>query len=598
MKNKDRVLLLTTLLFCVLSGAVRAQTPPGACFYSEGFEGEDALAAWDLGGDVEVLTPAGAGTGEFVPAWRISTAEEANIDGYFPVVDQPAGNRSVTANDAAAPCNCNMDNVVLTSPVFDFSSRSNMALELRIFNEMAYGSGSAIIEADRGDDNWVLLDTLPVMSAAWQSIFVDLSTFDNETAVRMRFRWSDGGAWASGFAFDDLCIRERLSNDLSVLRAYANDATVSPFFLGDQSLQYYALPLEQAGELTVASWIRNSGITTLQNVSVSATLNLAGSDVGTFTSTLDSLSPNEQVLVRIPTGHVPDQVGQLEVAFVATADGTDEQLDDNTGSYSMRITGAGWDNGYSAMAVDDGVSQGNYGDTSVFVLANRMELLVPGSRAEGMSVLLGLGTNAGEVVRAILFDENFTFLDTAIRHTVSSLDLDNASAGLPLYFPYTDRPTLGSGDVFVGLQHLPTDGSGRLEVQMGGSTTLGTSVLQQGTLFDITYLYNTPLIRLFLGEVGVGVPDPALGPSSGIRAYPVPMDDHGRIEFDLVNSDTKAYFELLDAGGRKVLEKNLDNMHSGKRSFPLDPSGLAPGVYMVVLRSANTFRTGRILITH
>ena len=598
MKNKDRVLSLTAFLICVLTGTVQGQTPPGACFYLEGFEGEDALAGWDVGGDVEVLTPAGAGTGEFVPAWRISNAEEANIDGYFPVVDQPAGNRSVSANDAAAPCNCNMDNVVLTSPVFDFSSHSNVALELRIFNEMAFGSGSAIIEADRGDDNWLLLDTLPVMVGAWQSIFVDLSAFDNEAAVHIRFRWSDGGAWASGFAIDDLCIRDRLSNDLSVLRVYANDASVSPLFLGDQSLQYYALPLEQAGELIVASWIRNSGITTLQNVSVSATLNLSGSDVGTFTSTLDSLSPNEQVLVRIPTGYVPDQVGELEVAFVATADGTDEQIDDNNGTYSMRITGAGWDNGYGSMAVDNGVTQGTYGDTSVFVLANRMELLLPGSHANGMSVLLGPGTNAGEVVRAILFDENFTFLDTAIRHTVSSLDLDNASAGLPLYFAYTGRPTLGSGDVFVGLQHLPTDGGGRLEVQMGGSTPLGTSVLQEGTLFDITYLYNTPMIRLFLGEVGVGIPDAVAGPSSGIRAYPVPMDDHGRIEFEMVNSDIRIYFELLDAGGRKVLEKSLGNMPSGKQSIPLDPSGLAPGVYTVVVRSIDSYLTGRIIIAH
>lgn len=598
MKNKNRILSVIALLFCVLIGTAYGQTPPGACFYAEGFEGDDALTGWNLGNDVEVLTPAGAGTSEFVAAWRISTATEANIDGYFPVVDQPIGNRSVTANDAAAPCNCNMDNVVLTSPAFDFSARSNITLELRIFNEMAFGSGAALIEADRGDDNWGLLDTLPVLAGAWQSILVDLSAFDSEAVVRIRFRWSDGGAWASGFALDDLCLRERFSNDLSVIRAFANDAAVSPFFLGDQSLQYYALPLEQAGELTVASWIRNSGINTLQNVIISATVNMAGMEIGTFTSTLDSLLPNEQVLVRIPTAYIPDQVGQLEVTFVATADGTDEQMDDNSGSFSMRITGSGWDNGYSAMAVDNGVAEGIIGDTSVFVLANRMELLLPGSHAEGMSVLLGLGTNEGEVVRAILFDGNFTFLDTAVRHTVSSLDLDNASAGLPLYFAYTGRPSLGSGDVFVGLQHLAETGAGRLEVQMGGSTPFGTSVLLEGTLFDITYLYNAPMIRLFLGEVGVGVPETADVPFSGIRAYPVPMDDHGRIEFELFRSDTKVHLELLDAGGRKVVEKDLGHMNAGKRSTPLAPSGLAPGVYTVVLRSADTILTGRILITH
>lgn len=593
MKNGYTVLSLAALLFCTLTGTAQQ----GTCFYSEGFEGENALATWDLGSDVEVLTAAGIGTGELVPAWRISTAAQANINGYFPLVDQPLGNRSVTANDAAAPCNCAMDNVILTSPALDFSSRANVALDFRIFNEMAFGSGSALIEADRGDDNWALLDTLPVMPGAWQSVLVDLSAYDNEPSVRLRFRWSDGGTWSSGFALDDLCLRERFSNDLSVIRSFANDASVSPFLLGDQSLQYYALPLEQASELTVATMIRNSGTSTLRNVEVSATVNMAGSEIGTFTATFDSLFANEEKLVRIHTGYVPDQVGQLDVAFVATADGTDEYMGDNTGSFSMRITGSGWENGYSVMAIDNDAADGTYGDTSVFVLANRMELLQPGSRAEGMSVLLGLGTTVGEEIRAILFNENFTFLDSAERHTVSTEDLDNAAAGQPLYFAYSGRPTLGSGDVFVGLQHLTGNGAGLLEIQMAGSTPFGTSVLLDGALFDITYLYSTPMIRLFLGEVGVGVPEAICLPSAGIRAYPVPMDDRGRIDIQLLQFG-KVSMEVLDAGGRKVLEKDFGQLNAGNHSIPLATSELAPGAYTVVIRSTGSLLTGRILITH
>src|SRR5690606_159569 len=61
-------------------GAAKAQ----ACFFSEDFS-NGLPAGWDIGPAVERQTADGTGLGEFVPAWIVGTASEANANGFFPV---------------------------------------------------------------------------------------------------------------------------------------------------------------------------------------------------------------------------------------------------------------------------------------------------------------------------------------------------------------------------------------------------------------------------------------------------------------------------------------------------------------------------------
>jgi len=120
----------------------------------------------------------------------------------------------------------------------------------------------------------------------------------------------------------------------------------------------------------------------------------------------------------------------------------------------VRITGPGWDAGYSAMGCDGGIPQGVISRSGNFIAAVRLELTEPGSHAEGVSAVLDASSTEGEFVRAILFDASFAFIDTSLRHAITAEDLSLASGNGALYLPLASAPELPAGDYFVGLQRL------------------------------------------------------------------------------------------------------------------------------------------------
>src|SRR5690606_6682390 len=96
---------------------------------------------------------------------------------------------------------------------------------------------------------------------------------------------------------------------------------------------------------------------------------------------------------------------------------------------SMQITGAGWDNGYDAMALDDGMQQSAIGGSETFITGNRFEMIANGMPS-GISAVIVPGTELGTEVRAILFDANMAMIDTSLRHTITQEDLDLGASGL------------------------------------------------------------------------------------------------------------------------------------------------------------------------
>lgn len=94
-----------------------AQPRAADCFFSADFDNNDALSGWTIGDSVETQAADGTLLGARAAAWTVGDASAANADGYFPVADQPIGNRFVMANDAASPCNCGMSDVALITPI-------------------------------------------------------------------------------------------------------------------------------------------------------------------------------------------------------------------------------------------------------------------------------------------------------------------------------------------------------------------------------------------------------------------------------------------------------------------------------------------------
>lgn len=565
MRTTLRTILLTSIALAA-SAAIGQD-----CFFSADFEDGAIPAGWS-NSSITIIA-----TGETTDAWTVGTAAQANSGGFFPVPDIPIGNLFAMVNDDAPPCDCLMDQVLLTTPLIDLTARSNVAMRCRAFHEMALGGGPAKIEATTNGSDWVMVDSLPAVLGAWQDVHVDLSAYDGASALQLRFTWSDGGEWASGFAVDDICLYERSAYDLAVVVASVNDPSHSAFDQSSRSLSYTRLPLTQAADLAGSVLVENRGTTTLTDVTVTVAVTLGADLLGTVGgNTIASLEPGERAYVNVAGLPTLGNSGQLTLDFQASYSGpADEDPTNDTGSASVWITGMGWDNGYGAMALDDGTRQGSLGSEQGFIAANRMEVIAPAT-AYGVSAVLGTDSQLDEVVRAIIMDGNFAFIDTSERHSITQEDIDLAWGSGPIYLPFANAPSLVAGDYFVGLQRL--SGSGRVSISTSGNCAVGAAAFMEGISFDITWCTSVPMVRLHLEELGVGIAEASARSRSQLLVYPQPVSTAGTL---LSGEEIRGSVRLraFDRTGRMAME-TIVFAQDGHR-VPFHADALSAGTYVL-----------------
>ena len=567
-------------------------------FFSATFDDGQWPPAFDPGPDVERIGPDGEGTGEFVPAWRIGTATEANAGGFFPVPDIPVDGRFAMVNDDAPPCDCDLRDARLTFNAPSFVGRKNVALECRVFHEKVLGGGDAMVEVSAGNGPWVPIATVPVLIGEWLPLVVNLSAFDGLDDIRIRFRWSDNGNWSGGFAVDDITLRERHGTDLSVERVFAHDPLADLFRPGDQTLGHTMLPLEQAGPLTVAAELMNRGTTLLDGITLSVSVSLDGDEqVVRDTLLTGTLSPGQRTTVVLPTYWSPSSTGSLTVTFSVDVAAHDEDPSNNTGETSMHITGPGWDDGHGAMARDLGHVQGSIGGDRAYIAANRMEFIAPGSVVRGISAHITSNSAPGEEVRAILMDANLAFVDTSVRHTLTQEDLDRAWNGESLYLPMTGIPVLPAGDYFAGIQRLE-GGSGSVFVGLSGNSPIGAALLMRGVNFDVEYLHGTPMVRLYLDELPVSIHDvPGTNGSQGLAVHPNPLEGSGTLSFTL-ERPSRTTWRLMDATGRVAQQGDFGGLPAGRHRITWDTGRLPAGTYLMEVHGDGHRRCTRVIVIH
>ena len=579
------------LLLSFLPVTLFAQPKAQPCFFSEDFEGDDIPAGWDIGPLVERTDENGVPLGEQVPAWTIGNAAQANAGGYFEVPDMPIGNRFVMANDDAPPCPCDHSEVILVTPELDFSDRTNVALEFRVYHDMLFGGGEAIVEASPNGTDWYWVHSIPAMEGEWQQLTADMSGW-NDPQVWIRFRWSDNGEWATGIAIDDVCLRERYTNDLSIERVSTGNDTIPPFTTGDQSLRYTMLPLEQAGEFSITAEVMNRGTGSMNDISIEAMIQLDGTDHGPFNSDpIGTLLPGERRTIVIGTGWVPTTIGEVIVNATVSATETDEDPIDNTASTTMQITGPGWDDGYSAMALDDGVQQGSIGGSEIFITGNRFEMIANGTPT-GISAVLAPGTEIGTEIRAIIFDANMAVIDTSLRHTITQEDIDLGLGGGSIFLPFSDQEELPAGDVFAGVQRI--SGTGPVLIGQSGNGPIGAAFHMQGNTFDLSYPNAIPMVRLHFSDFGVSVAE-ADQASTFLQIRPVPVSDQGTLIFDLDRNST-VFYRIIDASGRSVIQRDLGKLPEGRHAIDLEVRSLSAGVYFLSLQQEEQILAIRFVI--
>jgi len=590
LNSTSRLLLIAVIALC--EHGLQAQ----GIFFSADFNDGLWPSAFDLGAAVEQQTSEGEGLGVFVPAWRIGTATEANAGGFFEVPDMPIGNRFAMANDDAEPCNCDLQNVSLTFTAPGFAGRSGVALECRVFHDQVLGGGDAYVEVSFLGGSWSQVATIPVDPQEWQPLLINLSAYDGFNNLRIRFRWSDNGQWASGFAVDDIVLRERGAVDLAVEQVFTYDPTANPFNTGDQVLRYTLLPLEQVAPMQVAAEVMNRGTQVLTGFTVSATLALNGTVQVTRDSVLTTtLLPGERIVIQLPMDWVPTEVGQITATLTGTTTATDEDPSNNAGTAELQVTGPGWEGRYGAMARDNGQLQGTVGGAFPFIALTRLEMANSGSTARGVSAYITSNSAVGEELRAILFNSDFAFVDSSSRHVLTLEDLDRAWVGESLYLSFAEQMELSAGDYFAGMQHL--DGANEVFIGFSGNSPIGASVLMQGPTFVVDYLRTAPMVRLHLDGFGVGVAEYGTTSNGSLHVFPVPLNGEGTVRFELATASS-ATLRVLDMSGRVVRMDVLGHLPQGPNTAVLSTNALADGLYVVEVQAGSQRSWAKVIVAH
>lgn len=120
------------------------------------------------------------------------------------------------ANDVQAATQnlANIDRLI--TPPLNLTSQMAVALKFDAFFTGAYGSVATIEVSTNGGTTWTTISTLPT-SDVWQNNSVaNLSTYGGQNNVLVAFRHNDGGAWADGFAIDNVVVYVPPANDVKI----------------------------------------------------------------------------------------------------------------------------------------------------------------------------------------------------------------------------------------------------------------------------------------------------------------------------------------------------------------------------------------------
>ncbi|MGV3637563.1 MAG: T9SS type A sorting domain-containing protein, partial [Flavobacteriales bacterium] len=261
---------------------------------------------------------------------------------------------------------------------------------------------------------------------------------------------------------------------------------------------------------------------------------------------------------------------------------------DDTAIGSVQFTADGWDNGYSAMSCDRGPATGSIGGNGGFILSNRMEVVNAGDQAAGVSVVYGTATQTGAVVRAILMDANFATIDTSTRRTLQQADIEAIWNGLPVYEAFANTPSLMPGDHYVGIQQLTQNGDIPVHVSVAGPASGGRSVIQEGLGFSLSDLHTTPMVRLHLAPVPVGI---AAGENEdrGVTVYPNPASS--AVEVVIPATSSQPTWKVADISGRQVKGGTLE----GERTT-IDLSAVPDGTYILTVGTKHEVHSQRLVV--
>lgn len=180
---------------------------------------------------ITALYPQGFNDPTFPPAgWQSMTAgqgwyrsDDAGTGAW--AIPPGDGFYAVANDDAAGSTNPGEDDYLIT-PELDLREASDFGLEMSHFFDAAYGQSAYVEYSFDGGATWEVLESMSPVTD-WTDVTVDLSSLSGLTSdpVWIAFHSDDNGNWGSGWAIDNVVIRNGPS-PIQGYYVYLDDAWV------------------------------------------------------------------------------------------------------------------------------------------------------------------------------------------------------------------------------------------------------------------------------------------------------------------------------------------------------------------------------------
>lgn len=621
----------------LLAGILLSSTVSFGQVLSEDFESVSAPAL-----------PAGWASTSTGDNFITGTSVNANAGGYWPV---PASGTFAMANDDV--CNCDMSAVYLTTPSMNFTGMSGLAVTYDVVDDGNYGGNPHEVEVSiNGGSTWTNVYTHTFNPAVvWETAMVTLgAATDNQANVMVRFKYDDGGSWASGVAIDNVVVDALppVEAELSsiTLARYAASATNSTLTMNVTNLGANTITSIVADwndgtshSSTIATNIAsgqtvavvhptavNYAVATEANITVTITSVNGGADANAANNggaalhnTVSQIVPKNVVFEEgtgtwcgwCPRGAVameymattyPDQ-------FIGIAVHNGDPM--TVAAYDAAADFSGFPgSNIDRVLLDQSVSQAGW----VATFNARKNMIVPAAITVTPS---GTGAN-------VVMDVDATFYTpfAAANYRLAVIMVENDVTGTGASYNQANYYSGGGSGAMGGYEALPDpvpaaqmvyDHVGR--ALLGGYTGQAGSVpavIADGGVASYTFNYTVPgtsdrnqmhavavLIDQTNGEIvtGVEVSVAEAGISEMeamlLSVYPNPANDVMNIAFEANQNDYTV--ELIDLQGRVVKSGTYNNL-SGAQLISFSVTDLNKGSYMVKISTNEGSKTKAVII--
>jgi hypothetical protein len=529
-----------------------------------------------IGAEETQITVSGFYTGD---------SDDANAGGFFPVGAH--GQFAMTNDDACRPSgvipneqnNCDLSFETLVLPTLDMTEQAGNWLLFEFYHDKNYGGGDAFVQISIDDGaSWEELSGPLDIADTWQTGAYDLSTYEGNSAVLIRFTWTDDSSWATGLAIDDIVIEPLPDYQITMIQSFHGFGS---YYFGVTSYNNAPMTQAAAAGYNFGGELRNLGLNNLDSARLHSTIEGVESNsdgVSLLPLSKDTFFCND---IFVPTmagtytaeisGKCTEQGVQTPIESVAFSVNND--LDYGRDDYDLN---EGWTGGsYVNDAGDE--QRGNvfdiYADAEVYAI----------------KAIIHPATTANTVAKAIL-----SRIDTALEGQAAFqfiYETPSVAVGQNvdqwINFVFDVPQLLLAGEMYVATVFSSFTGSDTLAIATSGLSDGGESVFQDidGTINqegseagDWYGTLATPMVRLNFdpnATAPVGIKE-----NNGKAFNVFPNPNNGEFNLSITNTESNnIVVAMQNIIGQNVYSEKFNNITNLNKNFNF--SQFEKGVYTI-----------------